>query len=230
MQSDKVHAVDGGVTRSQRITGLRNKSTRVVALRDQLVKDLGAMEREIAALSVRQEVLAKVTELFRVLMDRMIMGQVQLIEQVVTEGLRTIFYDQDLSFKAEVSSKYNKISVEFFICSGDPDNGGIKGSPLESFGGGPSSLISLILRILTLIRLNKGKILLLDETLNAVSDDYIENTGLFLKSLAETTGIQIMMVTHKLAYLDHSVNAYQGESRGDSGKKYFVAKRIRGSK
>ena len=229
MQSDAVHAVEG-VTRSQRIQGLRNKATKLSTLRDQLATDLDAKEREIVALSARQEVLTKVSELFRVLMDRMIMGQVQLIEQVITEGLRTIFYDQDLSFRAELSSKYNKVSAEFFICSGDPDNGGIKGSPLDSFGGGPSSIASLILRLLTLIRLNKGKILLLDETLNAVSDDYIENTGHFLKSLSETTGIQIMMVTHKLAYLDHSVSAYQCETRHEGGRDHFVAKRIRGPK
>jgi hypothetical protein len=229
MQGDSVHAVEG-LSRTQRIQGLRNKATKLRTIRDQLSRDLGEKEREIATLSARQEVLTKVSQLFRVLMDRMIMGQVKIIEQVITEGLRTIFYDQDLSFRAELSSKYNKVSAEFFICSGDPDNGGIKGSPLDSFGGGPSSLASLILRVLTLIRLNKGKILLLDETLNAISDDYIENTGLFLKSLAETTGIQILMITHKLAYLDNSVVAYQCESRSDSGRSHLVAKRLRGPK
>jgi hypothetical protein len=229
MQGDAVHAVEG-LTRSQRIQGLRTKATKLKTLRDQLTRDLDEKEREIVSLSARQEVLTKVTELFRVLMDHMIMGQVQILEQVITEGLRTIFHDQDLSFKAELSSKYNKVSVEFFICSGDPENGGIKGSPLDSFGGGPSSIASLILRLLTLLRLNKGKVLLLDETLNAVSDDYIENTGQFIKKLSETTGIQILMVTHKLAYLDHSVTAYQCDSRAEAGRNHFVAKRIRGSK
>jgi len=205
--------------------------TTVKAIRDQLAEDLAGKEREIEALAARQEVLSKVSELYRVLMDRMVMGQVKVIERVVTEGLRTIFFDQDLSFKAELSSKYNRVSADFFICQGDPENGGIKGSPLDSFGGGPSSITSLILRILTLLRLKRRKLLLLDETLAAVSDDYIETTGQFLKKLSETTDLPILMVTHKPAFLDHSATAYQGDSRvsATTGKSHFMVKKLRGA-
>jgi len=162
-------------------------------------------------------------------MDRMLLGQVRNIEAIVSEGLRTIFFDQNLSFKAEVSSKYNKVSVDFFICVGDPEHGGIKGSPLDSFGGGPTSIASLILRILTLLRLRRKKLLLLDETLAAVSDDYIETTAKFLQKLAIVSGLTVLLVTHKAAYLEHAKTAYQGDSKESDGHDEFVIKKLRGA-
>lgn len=228
MPGDSIHVLKG-LTRSQRVQTLRDRATTVKALRDQLVIDLASKEREIEALSTRQDCLAKVLELYRVLMDKMILSQVQVIEGVVTEGLRTIFFDQDLSFRVELSSKYNKVSADLFICQGDPENGGIKGSPMESFGGGPASIASLILRVLTVLRLKKRKILLLDETLAAVSDDYIEPTGQFLKKLSETSDLPILMVTHKPAFLEHSTTAYQGDSKElGEGRKQFMVRKLRG--
>lgn len=229
MQGHALHAVERLDGWSQRVQTLQTSATRLRAIRDQLSNDLEVKEGEVAALAEKQEILTKVSELYRALMDRMIMGQVQTIEMIVSEGLKTIFFDQDLSFKAEVSQKYNKTSVEFFICQGDPENGGIKGSPLDSFGGGPSSIASLILRILTLLRLKRKRVLLLDETLAAVSDDYIETTGQFLQKLAETSNLTILLVTHKPAYLDHASLSYQGDSKSEAGRNEFVAKRLRGA-
>ena len=147
----------------------------------------------------------------------------------MTEGLRTIFHDQDLSFKAEVGVSRGKVSVEFFICQGDPDNGGIKAPPLDAFGGGPSSIVSLILRILTLLRMKRKRILLLDETLAAVSDDYIEATGQFLQKLAVASDLSLFMVTHKPAFLDHTTGSYQGDSRAEGVRNEFVVKKLRGA-
>lgn len=229
MQGDAIHAVerlDGWV---KRVRSLQTSATRLRAVRDQLASDLGVKEEEIVQLTHRQEVLTKVSELYRVLMDQMVMGQVRTIETIVSEGLKTIFFDQDLSFKAEVSSKYNKVSVEFFICEGDPEHGGVKGSPLDSFGGGPASVASLILRVLTLLRLKRKKLLLLDETLAAVSDDYIEPTAQFLQKLTETSGLTVLLVTHKTAFLEHSKVAYQGDLKESDGLKEFAVKRLRGA-
>lgn len=229
MSSDSVHAVEGVDGWAERVRSLQTKATRLRAVRDQLATDLEAKEREIATLTHRQEVLTKVSELYRVLMDQMVMGQVRTIEAIVTEGLKTIFHDQDLSFRAEVGTSRGKISVEFFICMGDPEHGGIKGSPLDSFGGGPASVASLILRILTLLRLKRKKLMLLDETLAAVSDDYIEATGQFLQKLAASSNLNILLVTHKASFLDHANVSYQGETKLADSVGEFAIKRLRGA-
>jgi hypothetical protein len=206
MQGDPVHAVDGVVARLGR---LREEAAMRVALRDRLKADIATMEAEREDLSKRVVLLLKVGELFHVLMDRMVSDHVEAIRHVVSEGLATIFHDQQLSFEAEVGVKYNKVSIDFALRQGSGLLA-IEGKPLESFGGGPSSISSLLLRVLTLLRLRVAPVLFLDETLSAVSDEYIDQTGRFLAHLASQIGTDVLMVTHKSAFLDHADLAYQG--------------------
>lgn len=193
----------------QRLRAIRESATSLQVLRDQLRKELNTRHQEVESLTLRLDLLSKVGELFRALMDRLVLDHVRSIEQVISEGLRTIFVDQDLSFEAEVSQRYNKIAIDFVIRQ-DNERVPVRGHPLESFGGGPASVASLILRVIALLRLKRWPFLALDETLAAVSDDYIDQTGLFLRKLAETTGISILLVTHKQAFLDHALIAYRG--------------------
>lgn len=92
---------------------------------------------------------------------------------------------------------------------------------MEAFGGGPASIISLILRVLAIRRLKKWPLLALDETLAAVSDDYVDQTGVFLRELSARTGIPILLVTHKPAFLDHAVNGYRGVEVVDGGVRHL---------
>jgi chromosome segregation ATPase len=205
---DTVHAQQG-LNWRRRVQTLNRSAARVQAIRDQISGDLEAKHQEVVTLSGQVERLTKVGELLRVLMDKLVTDQVKTIEGIVTEGLRAIFFDQDLKFEADVSQKYNKVAIDFFLRQGD-ESMAVRGPPLESFGGGPSSIASLVLRLLALLRLKRAPVLLLDETLAAVSDDYLDAAGQFLKKLAATTKIDILLVTHKQALLDHADLAYQG--------------------
>jgi hypothetical protein len=184
-----------------------------------LANDLASKEREIIELGAQVEKLTKVLELFRVLMDLLVIKQVRSVESVVTQGLKTIFSDLDLSFEAEVGPKYNKIAVDFFIRQGPKDSlTSHRGKPLDSFGGGPSSVASLALRVLTVLRLKLWPILVLDEALGAVSDEYTDQTGQFLRALSDKIGVDLLLVTHKPAFLDHAHQAYRcAEEVGSDG-------------
>jgi hypothetical protein len=188
------------------------------------------LEAEVATLGVEETLLQKVSELFRVLTDRLVNDQVRALAGIVTEGLVSIFADQDLAFEAEAGQKYGKVSVDFFLRSGDPERGGYRGPPLEAFGGGPSSVVSLVLRILTLLRLGKAPILLLDETLAAVSDEYVDPTGRFLRELAQSAGLDVLLVTHKTAFLEHANLCYQGGAEvSPGGSQAFTVHKTRGA-
>lgn len=218
MPGNAVHALQG--LRS-RLASLQRSASRLEASRDHLEEDLLAKREEVERLVKEQGVLVKVIELYRVLMDKMVMGQVQALESVVTEGLQAIFHDQDLSFGIEISAKWNKVSADPYLMQGD-----VRGHPLESFGGGPASIISLILRVLVLLRLKKYPALFLDESLGAVSDDYVDATGLFLQKLADSSGIPILLVTHKPAFLDHAKVGYQGVKSETEEGPLFTSRRI----
>ncbi len=230
MRGDAIHAVDQLITRDfARVQSLVRTADRLRAIRNQLAKDHRAKCKEVKLLSARIESLAKVGELFRVLMDKLVLGQVRTVEGVVTEGLHAIFYDQDLTLESEIGQRYNRVAIDFFLRQGPDDSMAIRGHPLESFGGGPSSIASLILRVMTLLRLKRWPILLLDETLAAVSDDYLDQTGVFLRKLAAATKIDTLLVTHKQAFLEHAQVAYQGtEEPGEDGSWSLSLRRLRG--
>lgn len=172
----------------------------------------------MARLTIEIEKRLKVEELFRALMDHLVVDQVRALESVVTDGLQTIFYDQDLHFESDIEAKYGKVSIDFMLRQGAPDHPlVIRGRPLETFGGGPSSVISFILRVLVLLKLKKLPFLVLDETLQAVSDEYCAATGKFLQALAKTMNLHFLLITHKPAYLDYSNSAYQAREEVVAG-------------
>ncbi len=191
-----------------RTQALEAQTTRLEALRDQTTHQLAARRTEIDTLTIKIEKLTKAGELLRFLLDQLVLNQVRTIEAVVTEGLRAVFPELVLSFQAEMATKHNKVAIDFCIEQGN-DAIVIRGAPLESFGGGPSTISSLILRIMAMLKLKKFPFLLLDETLLAISDEYVEDTSRFLQKLASSAGIDVLLVTHKAAFMEHA-NAFQG--------------------
>jgi len=209
MQGDPVHALSGV---SDRVRSLSNRSAQLLALRNRLSQELSRKQAEVRELSDRVEKLSKVGELFRLLMDLLVDKQVKVVEGLMTEGLQSIFHDLNLSVEAEVGTKYNRIAVDFFMRQGSKEDPlSHRGRPLDAFGGGPSSVASLILRILTLLRLKRYPMLILDEALGAVSDEYTEPTGRFLANLAGKMGVDVLLVTHKPAFVEHADVAYRCE-------------------
>lgn len=211
MSSVAVRAVEAVVGRD-RLSILSERATRLEALRDDLKERLVQVTTEVADLTLEIEKLLKVEELFRALMDHLVVNQVRTLESVVTDGLQTIFFDQDLHLESEMETKYNKVSIEFQLRQGGVEDPlVIRGRPLDSFGGGPSSVVALILRVLILLKLKKLPFLVLDETLLAVSDEYIAPTGKFLELMAKSMKLHFLLITHKTAFCDHSDVAYQSE-------------------
>jgi DNA repair exonuclease SbcCD ATPase subunit len=214
---------------SGRVQAAREAATRKRAIRDQIARDLHARIDEVAALTLKTEKLAKVGELLRLLVDRLVSEQRKVVEGLVSEGLQTVFHDQDLGFEADVTQRAGRVEIDLFLRRGN-DATAVRGHPLESFGGGPTSITALILRVLVLRRLGRKPILLLDETLAAVSDEYVDATGRLLQRICASMGIDVVLVTHKQAFLEHADVAYQGtEESNESGTRLGVRK-LRGKR
>jgi hypothetical protein len=206
MQDDSIHKFD---ELTRRLQTVQKGVIRVQAIRDTLLNQMEQTLEKTDKVSRSLDQLTKGGELLRKLMDLLVLDQVKNIESVITEGLRAIFDDQVLEFKAEVGQFRNKMAIDLMVQA--TQNGvEIVGAPLDSFGGGVASIVSLLLRLLTLLRLKKYPFFVLDETLSAVSDDYVDATGQFLAKLAKTSDVPILLVTHKQAFLDHATRAYQG--------------------
>jgi DNA repair exonuclease SbcCD ATPase subunit len=225
MSDHTIHTLDALKNRT-RI--LEQRRLRCSIEREQLEQRSLSLQKEIEKLSMRLNTIVKVNELLRMLLDKMVFDQVGSIEKVVTEGLTTIFHDQCLALEAEVSTKYNKVSIDFVLAQIGKDI--VKGEPLDSFGGGVSSVVSLLLRLLTMMKMKKYPILLLDETLAALSDEYIDAAGKLLRSLSEKTGLDILLITHKQAFLDHAHNSYHGQEEIlEDGSRMIKLRAIKGT-
>lgn len=212
MQGDSLHAFGDLTDWRKRVQTLNRSAARLQAIRDQVAGDLEVKKSEVETLSRRIDQLALVGELLRALMDKLVLDQLRSIESVVTEGLKSIFFDQHLRFEAEVTQSRNKVNIDFYFRQGD-DAVAVRGQPLESFGGGPSVVASLVLRLLSILRLKRAPVIFLDEALGAINgDEYIDTAGQFLRKLAASTGIDILYVSQKQAFVDHADVAYQAGS------------------
>lgn len=228
MQGDALH-VEQALSVGPRVKALSQRASRIQALREQVAEELEVRSKEIDLLSARIDVLVKVGELFRALMDKLVMSHVRSVESVITEGLRTIFFDQHLTFEAEIATRYNRICVDFYIKQ-ERGRHVVRGKPLTNFGGGPSTIASLVLRLLVLMKLKRKAILFFDETLSAISPEYIDQTGLFLTKLAASTGTPILLVTQQHAFVDCASVAYAAsEQQAADGKApRLEVRRVRG--
>jgi ABC-type thiamine transport system ATPase subunit len=63
--------------------------------------------------------------------------------------------------------------------------------------------------MMAVLRLKRKPLLLLDETLASVSDEYVDATGSFLQQLSEAMKVDVLLVTHKQAFLDHADKSYR---------------------
>lgn len=171
-----------------------------------LQRDRDKFKKQLREIRKDKKVLSQVEELFKFLLDKYVNKYAESISEVVTEGLESIFYDQELEFAIEVSQKHGKVWVEFLTTEGAKT-----GSAIDSFGGGIASVESLLLRILILLKTGLARYLILDESLSSLSTEYIENCGNFVKRMCEELDVDVLLITHNQDFVEYADKAYKGK-------------------
>ena len=202
---------DGMESFDSKFDSVLKRAEKLRTKREILEKKKTEYELEIEVLRKDNLVLEKVEELYKFLLDKFVHRYAESFSEVVTEGLQSIFFDQDIGLDLHVTDKHGKVWVDFETVVDE-----FRGQPLESFGGGVSAVQSLLLRILVLLKKDLAKYLILDESLGSLSDDYIENAGKFISELCKKTGIDVLLITHKKEFLDHCDNSYEASLKDGS--------------
>lgn len=114
------------------------------------------------------------------------------IEDIINKGLAYI-YSADYKFKLNKSIKRNKTTFSFELINIETGVSGFS----ETYGGGIMALISFLFRIVVLAILNKPRLIMLDETLSAVSIEYQEKLSTFIKQIADDMGFTIIIISHQ---------------------------------
>jgi DNA repair exonuclease SbcCD ATPase subunit len=142
---------------------------------------------------------------------------VERIEETVTAALQTVLADDSLRFEVEIGERNKTATAEWRVVS-RYGNTEVSNNPEDARGGGIVDIVSLALR-LALLELSRPRPegpVILDEPAKMVSAEYSENLTFFLKSYAQKTGRQFIVVTH------NRVLANAGDVS------YFVSKNAQG--
>jgi len=127
-------------------------------------------------------------------MDQGLAQSFQMVEDLVSEGLSTIYGNQSLRLKVTPRVKHNTYTVD--IATEDIERE-IEGPTEITFGGAVVQVESFLLRIVFLLQMKMVPILVLDESFNCVSSGYLSNLAQLLRETCKRFGIDLLLVTHQ---------------------------------
>lgn len=190
------------------LEGLRSGFTRAEALRDAAAKEYDKHFLRVAFLEGEVSLLERVADLFRLLIDQEVVDNAKTAEELLSEGLQAVFDDLDLSVRAEVDISRGKVSVDLLTVE-KVDGIVTEGVATDAYGGSVATVESVLLRIVVLTRRGLRPLLLLDESLGAVAEQYVPRVGQFLARLSERLGLDILAVSHNPVLSESAHHAYR---------------------
>lgn len=193
-----------------RFKKLQDDVSYIGTYRSFLQQQLDQVQADVKNLRYKADLYQRCSEVIKMWLEDSLQANIDSIADLATSGLRHIINDQNLTFKIQQEHKHNKISMRFVI-----NDNGVEGDPIDSFGGGPVSVISLIIRLAVMARMNMGNLLILDESMAALANQYVPAAASFMRQLADQTGVNILMVTHNDEFMNHAHKAYEGDKNSD---------------
>jgi hypothetical protein len=200
-----------------KIQELSDVTNRLVGERAALLRKQAEKMDELKSLKDGQVELQKTKVVLDDLIKKFIGFQLDKIQEYVTWGLNTVIDDQNLKFDCNVITKNNKPWVEL----NTKNDRGISENAMDAFGGSVAQIESLVLRVLAILQLKLYPLLVMDESLNAVSTQYLNNTSKLLNELSKQLGIKILLVTHNTEILAHANKVYRANET-KNGLKFDV--------
>jgi len=188
-----------------KLTQFKGQLQSLRAYKNVLESQLRSAEADEQKARYNAELNQKCSEIFKSWLEDSMKKNVDSMAELATTGLQHIIHDQKLTFKIKQEPKHNRLAMRFVL-----EEDGVEGDPIHSYGGGAAVVISLVLRIAVMARMQMANLLLLDESMVALANAYVPNAAAFMRQLAEETGINILMVTHNPEFLNHAHVAYEG--------------------
>jgi DNA repair exonuclease SbcCD ATPase subunit len=160
------------------------------------------LESEVASLREEKEILDKSEKVIKFLMDKLVQKDLSKMDALITYGLKSVYSDRDILFKSEIIEHGKKIWIDLQTISD-----GKKVDPQSQ--SSVHVIESFLLRLLCILKLNRGRLLLLDETFSAVDTGYIENFSQLVVQLCKKLGMDIFLVTHQVGFIDYANHSYR---------------------
>lgn len=118
------------------------------------------------------------------------------VESIVAAAVRAVF-GGGMDFKLEVSTKRGVVNMEPMV--GYRSKSACEWRSVDDVGGGVADVVSFAMRlaVLTRYRPRLRKVLIADEPFKHVSAEYLPGVAEMLRKLCDSTGFQIIVVSHE---------------------------------
>lgn len=192
------------------LESLSDRCSRLLGQRQALQEELALAQGEVQSLQRKKTVYSKSSEVLKLLIEKVTERDLKKVAQFVTRGLHQVIHDQkiDCLIEPHPTSGASKI-----IISGR--KGDHVGPFVGTFGGGTWNVSSVVLRVITILKLQLRKRLFLDESLNRLSPGYYANMSAFMRYLVEKTGFKCLLLTTLPYYAEGAHRSYDVFLRKD---------------
>lgn len=160
---------------------------------------LSDLNHKVSAMTADLEVVTKAELALSEIASRVLSTSTTSVDDLVTLGLRSVFTDCNLAFRSEVGKFKGKTSLKFALIED-----GEEAPLMDSYGGGVIAVVGVLLRVMLITMLGLRRVLVLDETLANVSEQYIPEVSRLLKKLSTDLGFEILLVTHQPEFASHA--------------------------
>lgn len=147
-------------------------------------------------------------EYMKKLIDILSRKHINHLETLLNSAVQSIFYDKDYHIEFEISEYRNNNNLTIYLIETLEDGSEIK-TDIKNNGFGLKSIIGLILQVYFIMYHKQSRVLFMDESLSAISTNYIEYVRELIKSLAEEYGFIFVLVNHDPRWNDLADRVYE---------------------
>lgn len=152
--------------------------------------------QEIAQISQNIQLLDDALTIFKTLQDKLTQVHIDHITKLVNHALETVFNDDQLqySIRIDTNQQRNNNTAQFYLLT--TENNITTETLLQNNGFGIQSLIGFTLQIYFILQQNQAHLLLLDESLTAISTDKLPRLKQFIHEIAKQYDFHFVLIAH----------------------------------
>lgn len=191
---------------------LSKRTAAIEARRIALDNEIKTSELKVKESSEVSTLMEKVEILYKKILDQGLTQSFVMIEDLVTEGIATVYGNKNLRFRINPVERRGIYSVDISTIN-IVEN--IEGPTEDTFGGAVVQIEEFLLRIVFLLQTKMIPFMVLDESLNCVSEQYLSNLSLLLKEMCSRFNLDILLVTHQAAMREAADKVFNAVDKRD---------------
>lgn len=200
---------------SERFENLKTKVNEYQTLYNALCEDIENLEGEVE--TIRQSLtelrenkkqVGKANEVIKQLIEEVFNKKIKEYTSLVNRGLQSIFEDRMYEFDVEVDD-YGSSKKAKLLYRESKEGGWTNWRNVDEGSGAVRTTIDLISRLYLIKVLGKRRLLVFDESLNAIAGRYRSNVIQFLKELASGMDFDIILVSHNQDIVENVDTVYE---------------------